>query len=281
MNSTNNPTSSVKNDISPSRWLIHDPQVRMVRAQEKRVIALKFLALERYVSVANLAERLDVGYAAAHTLLKRFCEEGLTTSSQFFVRAERSVKRVVLHGLTAQGVALSKCHLDSLNRNSGSIWEASKVNATGIPHRLAIQSARARCEKSGWSEWCNAGELMEFGWPKIPDARARSPDGKLVGIEVERIVKTPKRYQSIIGAHVVQMKQEHWHTVAYICPDIRILKHMLDLFSNLDTMRFESGNGISYKSSVEQRHLDRFSFFTLAEWPYGTPAIPQKKGKAL
>jgi hypothetical protein len=113
---------------------------------------------------------------------------------------------------------------------------------------------------------------MGLGMPKLPDAESISPDGVLVAIEVEREIKTDRRYEAVIGAYIAQMKQDdRWQRVDYLCPNADFAARLARVFGRLRQLRLENKDGQPAKTGeLQQAHLDRFRFYAWSEWPVGT-----------
>jgi hypothetical protein len=71
-----------------------------------------------------------------------------------------------------------------------------------VPHQIATQKTRIKAEQLGWQNWKPARSLMRIGLPKVPDGEALSPDSQCVAIEVEREIKTDRRYEAVVGASI-------------------------------------------------------------------------------
>lgn len=158
-------------------------------------------------------------------------------------------------------------------------WEPSKTNPLFVPHQIAIQKVRVRAEQLGWGNWKPARSLMRLGLPKLPDAEAVTPDGQSVAIEVEREIKTDKRYEAVVGAYVAQMKaDQRWVRVDYLCPDANFAARLARVFGRLSQLRLEGKQGQESKAGVlTQMHLDRFRFYSLDSWPEDSFITPQLK----
>jgi hypothetical protein len=257
-----------------SQFLISDPAQRIARAAEKRREVLRFLRDEIWTVTDVVAQLLGVGYPAAHALLKVMQRDGLVTSASMFIASPRGVRRVVLHGITAQGLAFA-WPADEVAEPRRP-WESSKTNALFVPHQIEVQLARIRAEQAGWTNWLPARMLMGLGLPKLPDAEARSPDGVPVGVEVEREIKTDRRYEAVIGAYIAQMKADgRWDRVDYLCPNADFAKRLARVFGNLKQLRLEGKDGQATKvGEIQQSHLDRFRFYDWKVWPGGGYMVP-------
>lgn len=250
--------------------LMADPMQRKVRAEEKRRQILRFLRDEIWTTTEVIASLLDVGYAGSHSALKAMQKLGLTTSAEMFIPGPRGAMRTVLHGVTSQGLAYA-WDLDE-QPDARSPWEPSKTNPLFVPHQVATQKVRVRAERLGWNSWKPARSLMRLGLPKLPDAEVISPEGETVAIEVEREIKTDKRYEAVIGAYIAQMKtDQRWGRVDYLCPDANFAARLARVFGRLSQLRLEGKQGQETKTgALTQAHLDRFRFYAADSWPEGS-----------
>lgn len=259
--------------------LIADPAQRQYRAEEKRRLILRFLRDEIWTNTEVAAELLGIGYAGAHSVLKSMQKLGLTTSSECFIPSTRGSVKTVLHGITSQGLAYA-WDLDEEPERS-SPWEPSKTNPLFVPHQIATQKTRIKAEQLGWQNWKPARSLMRIGLPKVPDGEALSPDGECVAIEVEREIKTDKRYEAVVGAYIAHIKtDQRWARVDYLCPDGNFAARLARIFGRLSQLRLEGKAGQETKTgAVTQAHLDRFRFYALADWPDGDFVSAKLKAK--
>ncbi len=249
--------------------LITNPAKRVARALEKRRLVLRFLRDEIWTSADIVGMLLGISYPAAHILLKVMERDGLTTSSEMFVRSKRGAQRAVLHGITAQGLAYAWDMTEV--QESRHPWEPSKTNPLFVPHNIETQRARLRATHKGWHTWRPARALMGLGLPKLPDGEVVDPSGLKVAVEIEREIKTDKRYEAVIGAYVAQMKKdERWDRVDYLCPDVEFAARLARVFGRLKQLRLEGQTGVPAKvGNLEQVHLDRFRFYSNEAWPDG------------
>ncbi len=257
--------------------LIQDPAVRVARALDKRKQVLKFLRDEIWSSTENIASLLVVGYSSAHQLLKTMAKLKLVHGSEFYIAGARGAKRVVIYGITTQGLAFAwDADEQSENRTS---WEPSKTNALFIPHNLMTQQARIKSEKLGWHSWKPSRLLMNAGLPKIPDGETISVEGIKVAVEIEREIKTDKRYEGVIGAYIAQIKNtKRWDRVDYLCPDADFAKRLAKVFARLTRLRLDAKNGQPMVvGELTQLHRDRFRFYAASEWPTGQFITAQRK----
>lgn len=182
----------------------------MARAEAKRVAVLEFLAEEVWSSQAILGQIVGLqARQAAHRLLSRMEGEGTIRRAAAPILAGQGI---TLWGITPQGraVTLSASPL-------GPVFEPSKLSLQTVPHSLALQVIRLRCEAEGWTNWTR-GERLGKNVLIRPDAIAITPQGHRVAVECERTIKTSKRYQSILLAHLRAIQAGQWVGVYYMAP---------------------------------------------------------------
>jgi hypothetical protein len=190
--------------------IFSDPAARAARAAEKKAKVLSFLASEVWTSatilgqVAGLTDR-----GATHRLATGMEAVGLIRRAPAPILAGQGV---TLWGITTQGRALCPAA-----DPAGPIFEPSKISVVVVPHQLALQALRLRCEAAGWTDWTRGERLGAVD--VRPDVLARRPGAAVpVALEYERSIKTAKRYQSIISAHLRAISAGQWAGVYYICP---------------------------------------------------------------
>jgi len=265
------PTTDVSDVLLASRnaSLIADPHRRNARALEKRAQVLAFLRDEIWTTTGVIATLLKLKYPAAHALMQRMQSLNLITSAPVFIPSPKGAKRVVLHGITAEGLVFA-WPLDQVPEYRRP-WESGKTNPLFVPHQIEVQLARIRAEHAGWTAWRPARQLMGSELPKVPDAEGIDPAGVPVAVEVEREIKTDRRYEAVIGAYIVQMKQDNrWQRVDYLCPNVDFAARLARAFGRLRHLRLESKDEKMAKvGDLHQSHLDRFRFYAASEWPGG------------
>lgn len=257
-----------KSSAKPSDFLISNYQERSRRAQEKKTEVLRFLRDEIWTMTDVISKLLGIGYPASLALLKRMKEEGLINSEERFIQINQRVRRAILYGITSKGLAYA-WHLDE-EPESRNPWEPSKTNVLFVPHQIETQLTRLKALSAGWSEWSPSRCLMGLGLPKIPDAEAVSPEGSHVAIEIEREIKSDKRYQAIIGAYISQFKKDgRWERIDYVCPSEDFAQRLVRIFIRLKVLRLETPRLPSKVGPLQQVHLDKFRFYQKENWPDG------------
>lgn len=225
---------------------------RMARAQAKADILLKFLGSgEVYITADVAADLLQVDRSRAAACMNSLEKKGALKSETHDVRA-RFVKQ---WGITPHGLALVDC-FDS------PFAELGRTNGAQLEHRAACQRMRLKAEAvGGWTDWTPDRMVRLIpGLKKVPDAIVTDHAGNRVAIEVERHVKTPKRYAEIIIAYLLEIKAGRYHEVHYVCP-LGTEKLIEKSFSRIESVKL---NGETVK--LEDKHRARFKFFSFDNW---------------
>ena len=221
------------------------------RAEAKRQLVLQFLASgEVFSMIAIIARLLSASPSSTTRTLDNLIRDGALKSEAHLIHCRHSL----IYGITPHGLGL-------VGKFDARYFELGKTNAAYIPHHLDTQLARLNAEGNGWVDWMPGKILHSQGLEKVPDALSTSPDGKRVAIEIERHIKTPKRYSEIISAHLQAITQKRWAEVHYLCPD-SLCKKVEAAFMHIDSV-FVKGERVP----LQQKHRDCFKFFALDAWP--------------
>lgn len=240
--------------------LIADPQERERRRQAKRHRVLRWLRLNTWSTadmlrqVAGLSSR-----QAAHTLLRALSRDGLVRMAAITCEYGPPVQ---VWGVTVHGAAVSAQGGEPISTRT---FEPSKINPTTMGHTLDVQHLQLRAESAGWTWHPIVGELSRSE-AKYADAVAIRPDRQKIAIEVERTVKSTKRYAEILVAHLAARKQGKWELIYYLSPDDVIRDRVERAFSEV---RRAAWRGQSIE--ITNAHRTPFKFYTYyGEWIIGT-----------
>jgi hypothetical protein len=205
-------------------------QQKLGRAQEKRTAILRFLADgELYVTVDVAMSLLNVSRPVAAATLKALeVQKGLKSESLLIPDDSGQPRLTKIFGITQTGRAV-------INADPNApVFELGRANPFWVPHHRRCQLSRIAAEQAGWTGWTSERILRAGGakLKKIPDAIATSPDGLKVAIEVERHVKTIKRYEEIQWLYVADLKNGKVDRVVYLCPP-EIARSIQKIFRHL------------------------------------------------
>jgi hypothetical protein len=148
----------------------------------------------------------------------------------------------------------------------GRHFEPKRISAITIRHDLAVQKAKLEAMAMGWSGFLAERTLRQMAvkerttWLQVPDAFAVSPKGRKVALEVERTVKTPKRYTAIFDSYCQMLADKTIQEVIYICTE-DIKDRLERLFLKIETMTVD-GKRHAFSESFRAR----FHFVTCEKW---------------
>lgn len=238
------------------KGLILDPVERMVKRDEKRHQILRFLRDETWSTADILGHVAGIGTRqGVHKTLAAMERDELIKRHKMPIvgRIDLTVWGITPHGL-GMAIDLSEPFEDRPS------FEPSRLALSRVPHQVDLQKTRITAEAAGWSEW-KRGERLGFKTPIRPDAIALHPNKQArIAFEVERTVKTRKRYQQILADHLSQIHARQWDAVFYLCGE-DIAPRVQKIYESIDHVMF---NG--QRVPIKPEHLSRFKFLNLSDW---------------
>lgn len=224
---------------------------KQARAQEKRDAILDFLGSgECYTSLHISSRVMSCSVRAARDTLDALIRDGALKSETVLVQS----RRLKLYGITPHGLALA-------NEFDSQYFEVGRTNPSYVPHHLETQAARLDAEAAGWTNWQPGKNLYKTGLLKVPDALCVTPDDRKVAIEIERHIKTRKRYEEILSLHLQEMSKKSWSEVHYLAKP-ELIRPLQNIFRRIEAIPVKGERVV-----LEEKHRDRFRFFSMAEWP--------------
>ena len=240
--------------------LLGAPADRHLRALQKRAQVLRFLRQEIWSSQDILGGVMGVeSRTAAHKNLARMEDEGLLRRHRFEGLGGGSI---TLWGITSHGQALA---FDPVSEMPvASYFEPNRVAEITIRHTLDLQRLRMQGERAGWKDWINGDRLPELlKGGKRPDAIATSPTGLKTAIEIERTIKTPKRYEQILASYLMSLKSEQVHQVVWLSPTEDLALRLRAIVLGIRSVTIQK-----QRFAVDpQKHHGRLSFLGYRQWP--------------
>ena len=174
---------------------------------------------------------------------------------------ELSVWNLKIWGLTPTG-ALLATDLDEDIK----FFEVGRIKPITIAHSLALQRVKVIALSNRWVEWESSSKMLKKAnenrstWIQVPDAVARSPKDRKVAVELERTVKTPKRYVEILANYAEMMSMGVIDEVIYVCP-AQLTARLERLFHRIEKIIFR-GKVVPTPDGL----LKRFYFISYEEW---------------
>ena len=238
--------------------LINCPKERVARSIQKRDVILRWLRDETWTTVEMIASLLSMSRQAAWKTLTQMKGQGFVRSSEIGLVGG---KKLVVWGITPHGLAFSWLEGEAIEERP--YFEPSRISISMISHHLDLQQARILSERAGWSDWVR-GERLGFRVKNRPDAIVRDLSGESVAIEVERTIKTKKRYQQIMASHLQQVKVNSWERIIYLSPEKNMADRLKRIFRSIDYVVVNKN-----RVAVSERHHARFKFHSMNDWLKG------------
>lgn len=224
---------------------------QQARAQAKRRLALDFLASgEVFFNVEIASMLMATSRSSALRTLAAMTKDGELKTESHWIGG----RKTTIFGITSHGLALA----DKFDQNP---FELGK-NSAYLLHHFQTQEARLRAEDQGWMGWQPGKTLYNLGLKKIPDALATNTAGVRYAIEIELNIKSLRRYQEIIGAHLLGCSQKRWEQILYLTPP-GLSGRLHKLFLSIKKVNVPTLGELELESS----HHNRFKFFDLQDWP--------------
>lgn len=239
---------------------INDPVARKKRTDEKEQIILEFISSESFSTTEIIASLLGISRQASLKTLKRMQRDDLVKLLEIDFELVKKSKQP-LWVLTPTGELLATdlddFHVDHFD---------GRVSIVTLAHSLATQKVRVIGMKKGWTNWVSGRKLKQLAqkdktvWLQVPDGVATSPTGVITAFEIERTVKTPKRYVEILSNFAQMLLDQTIREVLYICPE-KIAPRLKRLFMQVETMVI---NG--KVMPVHEKVREKIKFVTYEEW---------------
>lgn len=233
--------------------LIESYHERMARHASKRDQILRFVRDETWSSALILGQVTGLSKSGIYKTLE------MLESEQLIMRHVIKELRTAIWGITTQGLFYAWHENEPMHDRSP--FEPSKVKPTMVQHHLGLQWARLRAERSGWNHWQLEGQLPK-GLEKRPDAVVMNRQGQRIAIELERTVKTRKRYEVIFSLYLQAIKRGEYHMVHYVCPDPDFAARLHRLFGTIESVPVANE-----RVKLNEKHRARFTVFSLHDWP--------------
>lgn len=226
---------------------------------EKQSKILSFLLDEHFSTSTVLALLLNMTPNGVQRTLRRMEKAELIKAHT--VDFELSSWNLKVWGLTPTGALLATDMSESLK-----FFEVGRIKPITIAHSLALQRVKVLSLSCGWDHWESSSRMLKKAnesrstWVQIPDAVAHSPKGRKVAIELERTVKTPKRYVEILANYAEMISMGVVDEVIYVCPE-QLTARLERLFHRIEKIIFK-GKVIPTPAGL----LERFYFSSYEDW---------------
>jgi hypothetical protein len=233
--------------------LIKTYSERVARASLKRQVILKFLRDETWSNTQILARVLECTQPA---MFKTLCQ---LERCQHVIRYQIPELRINIWGITPHGLAHAWDEDEVMEPRP--FFEPSKLSALTVYHHLDVQLARFHAEQADWCNWI-PGPRLPKGIKKRPDAVATDGSGNKIAIEIERSIKTLRRYEAILSAYLQLIRKGEYTAVHYVCPETEFASRLRRVLAMIRAVPV-AGERVP----IGEKHRARFPVFALENWP--------------
>lgn len=230
-------------------------QAKERKSQNEKKI-LSFLLSEKYSNASILSEVVGVKTRSGICKILRKME------------ARKLLKRHVVNpymsiwGIT--NVGLHEAQIEQDKVKDWSYFEPSKVNVLTLNHQFDIQKIHSVCLELGL-DFISGRELgSRADSDKIADGIIQLGDYK-IAVEVERHVKSKRRYDAVIYNYLKLIKSGVYNSVLYVCPDESKTEQVKKAMHSLEKITMKI-NGRNKDLLINPEiHLSYFDYVALDE----------------
>jgi len=233
--------------------LIKSYHERKQRSELKQRTLLKLLRDETWSNAPMMAQWLKISLSAAYKTLSKL-EQQLLIKSYYVVDLKYKI-----WGITPDGLMMSWQEDEEMQIRP--YFQPSKIKPVMMQHHLDLQQARFNAEKATWQNW-HLGSLLPKQIGKRPDAIVMDKNQYTIAVELERTVKTKKRYEAIFSYYLQAITQGQYNSVHYVCPNPKFAARLKRLFNLIETVPV-AGERVK----IQDKHREKLPVFSLNNWP--------------
>lgn len=218
--------------------------------QNKQKI-LTFLGQEKF-STSQILQTLLGLKARSPTckLLRKMVNDGVLKRHQF-------TPTIILWGITFQGL----CEIENVDMDAfdSHVFEPSKVNILTLEHTLSSQQVHAECVRLGLGYVAGRTLGSRADSSKVPDGIILINEHR-IALEIERHVKSKRRYDSIIYNYLKAIKAGKYQHVLYVMPDTKVAQKIKNAILNLGSITMRVNGHVKRLTLKPEIHLSYFDF---------------------
>lgn len=238
----------------------HSHAARIARRDDKRRKILGFLRTEIWTLPEIVG--LVAGVRDPRTITTTVCSMERANLLTLEECTLPSGRRVSLVGITMDGQShishlLNKPIIDKAH-------ERGRAGLSQVDHRCDAQRLHIQLAQAGWTGWkypdrVPVAEKSQAGMHRA-DAITTTPTGVVVALEIERNVKTGKRYRSIFSYHLSALARGDYSQVIYTSPNVVTAHAVRSLVASINQVIVGGRETI-----VTPEMLSKFQFLTYSE----------------
>ena len=235
------------------------PEGRNARVQEKRRTVLRWLRDEIWSTPEVLGKIMGLtARQGVYQTLAKMERDGYLASADITI-FKKSTQRIV--GITAHGLAFAFDADEPFEKRP--TFEPSKVKLSTLQHESDIQLLRVQAERAGWKNWTPGARLVASqAGANRPDAIVLDLQMRVVAVEVERTIKTTKRYENILSQYLQAIAKGEYGRIAWVCPTEDLAARLRRIVSSISSVPI---NG--KRIALEPRHYELITFTDYIKWP--------------
>lgn len=229
------------------------PLERSRAIQAKRNVILGWFRNYSWSHIDVLTIVTGLGRRAVESTLVKMQRDELMRSSEVILVRGRPVR---IWGLTHHGAHFAVPIEEEIHHVP--VFEPRKVAVSTLEHEISVQCIHAHALRMGWRDWRTANQVsiqLAKGGLKIPDGIATDPSGERTAIEVERTLKSARRYEELLVSYLDGRKRGIWKRVLYLSPSDDMAARVERAYRAIKKARF---HGQTF--TVTDSHLAPFSF---------------------
>lgn len=251
--------AGVTADVVASTVGLLPPDARMARVASKRRAVLRWLRDEIWSTPEILGKIMGLtARQGVYQTLSKMERDGYVSSADVAI-FKKSTQRIV--GITSHGLAFAFDADEPLQKRP--TFEASKVKLTTLQHEVDIQLLRVQAERAGWKNWTPGTRLgPSQNGANRPDAIVVDAQQKVVAVEVERTIKSTKRYEAILSQYLQAVAKGQYGRIVYVCPTADLAARLRRVVMSISSVPI---NG--KRIALEARHYQLLAFMDYSQWP--------------
>jgi hypothetical protein len=245
--------------MTKTSHLIAAPSERLARSQEKRRAVLRWLRDEIWSTPEILGQVMALNARQpVYRTLAAMEREGYLHSAdlQIFKKATQRI-----FGITSHGLAYAFDLDEAIEKRP--TFEPSKVKLSTLQHEIDVQRLRFQAQASGWTHWQPGARLgASLAGMKRPDAVAIDPSGRVIAVEIERTIKTVKRYEVLLSQYLQAIAKRQFGLALWVCPTDDLAARLNRLLSSITAVPIGAK-----RIPLEERHAQAWRIISYRQWP--------------
>jgi hypothetical protein len=217
---------------------------------------LTFLYQEKYSTAAIVQQIINLKTRSGTCKVLRKMER------DNLIKKYNHSESLVLWGITQHG--LHEALTGNEERIDWNYFEPAKVNIATLDHQLDIQKIHAVC----------MGKKLDFRTGRLLGSRAHNdkiPDGiieigdKRIAVEVERHVKSKRRYDAVIYNYLKAIKAGSYHHILYVAPDEKKREQVKNAIYNIGKITMNVSGKKKILTVQPEKHFVYFDFISIED----------------